>query len=122
VEARRALLEQCLQDAVHGGPPMLRSAPPLLAFLHPAGGPSPPSEGSPWRSPLGGLLREAFSPAVLMLHCGAEAEFVQSVSTISVTLVSDARGQSAASRAAWHLRVNSPTLTLTLTLTLTPSV
>ncbi len=52
VEARRALLEQCLLDIVHGGAPELRSAPPLLAFLSPAGQ-SPSSEAAPRRSSFG---------------------------------------------------------------------
>ena len=59
VEARRALLEQCLQDVLHSAPPELRSAPPLLAFLSPAGQ-SPSSAGSPWRSPISAYLRAMF--------------------------------------------------------------
>ena len=52
VEARRELLEQCLQDVVHSGPRDLRSAPPLLAFLSPEGQPAP-SEQAPRRSSFG---------------------------------------------------------------------
>ena len=52
VEARRALLQQCLQDVVHGGLPQLRSASPLLAFLCPAGQPAS-AEAAPRRSSFG---------------------------------------------------------------------
>ena len=70
VEARRALLEQCLQDAVHGGASLtLRSAPPLLAFLHPNGGASPSSEGSQWRSPLGAAPCDTVAPAAHAPQC-----------------------------------------------------